>query len=56
MRRDPLSRSYSDLAIAPVGGVQDEDLELYQTSDAARQARARAKARVKAPSPVYAAP
>jgi hypothetical protein len=43
--RDPLRTSYSDLAIAPVSGAGDEDLELYRTSDSARQAAARAQAR-----------
>ena len=47
VRRDPLSRSYSDLAIAPIGDVYDEALGLYQTSDAARESVARAKGRAK---------
>jgi radical SAM superfamily enzyme YgiQ (UPF0313 family) len=38
VRQDPLSRSYSDLAIAPVGAAYDEVIELYHTSDAARAA------------------
>ena len=53
-----LSRSYSDLAIAPVGDAYDEALELYQTSDAAREAVARAKGRLKwrrPPTPVAVA-
>jgi radical SAM superfamily enzyme YgiQ (UPF0313 family) len=45
VEQDPMSRSYSDLGIAPVGGADDEDLELYQRSDAARQAAAKAKVR-----------
>jgi pyruvate-formate lyase-activating enzyme len=45
IQRDPSNRSYSDLAITPVGG--GGELELYQTSDAARQAAARARARGK---------
>ena len=45
IQRDPSNRSYSDLAIMPVGG--GGELELYQTSDAARQAAARARARGK---------
>jgi hypothetical protein len=45
VEHDPMSRSYSDLAIAPVSGAHDEDLELYQRSDAARQAAAKAKVR-----------
>jgi radical SAM superfamily enzyme YgiQ (UPF0313 family) len=47
VQQDPLSRSYSDLAIAPVGDAYDDVLELYQTSDAARAAVARAKSRTK---------
>jgi pyruvate-formate lyase-activating enzyme len=42
--RDPQSRSYSDRAIAPVDG--NAELELYDTSDSARQAAARAKLRI----------
>ncbi len=45
IERDPLRASYSDLAIAPVSGACDEDLELYRRSDSARQAAARAQAR-----------
>jgi hypothetical protein len=45
IERDPLRTSYSDLAIAPVGGACDEELELYRRSDSARQAAARAQAR-----------
>lgn len=55
VKRDPQNRLYSDLAIAPVRGVQDEELELYQTSDAARQAAARAKARAATLRPAAAA-
>jgi len=44
IQRDPLSRSYSDLAIAAVDS-NDELLELYNATDAARQAVAKAKAR-----------
>lgn len=44
VQRDPRNRTYSDLAIAPVGG--NAELELYDTSDSARQAAARAKVRV----------
>jgi pyruvate-formate lyase-activating enzyme len=43
VQRDPRSRTYSDLAIAPVSG--SAGLELYDTSDSARQAAARAKRR-----------
>jgi tRNA A37 methylthiotransferase MiaB len=43
--RDPLSKSYSDLAIAPIGGTHDDELQLFQQSDAARQAVARVRAR-----------
>ena len=49
IERDPLRTSYSDLAIAPVSGACDEDLELYRTSDSARQAVARAQARTDLP-------
>ncbi len=55
VQRDPLSRSYSDLAITPVGTAQEDDLELYQTSDAARQAAARAKAHAQSLRAAYAA-
>jgi len=44
IQRDPLSRSYSDLAIAAVDS-NDELLELYNATEAARQAVAKAKAR-----------
>jgi radical SAM superfamily enzyme YgiQ (UPF0313 family) len=44
VQRDPRNRTYSDLAITPVGG--SAELELYDTSDAARQAAARAKVRL----------
>ena len=44
VQRDPRSRTYSDLAIAPVDG--SAELELYDTSDSARQAASRAKLRV----------
>ena len=43
--RDPLSASYSDLAIAPIADTQDDELQLFQQSDAARQAVARVRAR-----------
>jgi tRNA A37 methylthiotransferase MiaB len=43
--RDPLSKSYSDVAIAPIGGTHDDELQLFQQSDAARQAVARVRAR-----------
>ncbi len=46
IRRDPLRRSYTDLAIATGAmAAQDEDLDLYRTSDAARQAVVKAKTR-----------
>ncbi|MGH7788813.1 MAG: B12-binding domain-containing radical SAM protein [Candidatus Binatia bacterium] len=41
----PNARAYSDLAIAPIGAGVDQELELFQTSDAARGAAARAAAR-----------
>ena len=54
---DPGRLSYSDRAIAPIGG-HDLDLELFQTSDAARQAAARAAARAALvhPAPVVPSP
>jgi hypothetical protein len=52
VQRDPASRSYSDLAIAPIAAAHEEGLDLYQTSDAARQAAARAKARAESVRPV----
>jgi pyruvate-formate lyase-activating enzyme len=55
IQRDPMRRSYTDLAIAPVRAVQDEHLELYEQTDAARQAAARAKARVATMRPAAAA-
>jgi hypothetical protein len=42
VQREQQSRTYSDLAIAPAGSGE---LELYQTSDTARQAAARADRR-----------
>jgi hypothetical protein len=45
VQRDPRSRTYSDLAIAPTGGVAAEELEMFRTSPSARQAAARAKVR-----------
>jgi len=42
--RDPGSRSYTDLAIAPVDGLE-VDLDLYRASEAARQVADRARAR-----------
>ena len=51
VQRDPTTRSYSDLAIAPIAGAHEEGLDLYQTSDAARQAAARAKARAESLHP-----
>ncbi len=58
VQRDPRSRTYSDLAIAPVDG--SSDLELYQTSVSARQAASRAKqnrfrALVASPAPISGA-
>jgi tRNA A37 methylthiotransferase MiaB len=47
VQRDPHNRTYSDLAITPVG--ESAELELYDTSDAARRAAARAKLRVASP-------
>jgi hypothetical protein len=44
IQRDPLSRSYSDLAITPVS-ADDANLELFHASEAAVQAAARAQAR-----------
>ncbi len=43
VRSDPRSRTYSDIAITPVDA--GAELELFRTSDAARQAGSRAKAR-----------
>jgi len=54
VQQDPRSRSYSDLAIAPVAAAHEEGLDLYQTSDAARQAAARAKARAESGRPAQA--
>jgi radical SAM superfamily enzyme YgiQ (UPF0313 family) len=48
VQHDPLSGLYSDLAIAAIGDTNEEGLELYQTSDAARQAMTQAKGRVAA--------
>lgn len=45
IQRDPLRKAYSDLAIAPQDGAHDENLELFHTSHAAKQALVRAKAR-----------
>jgi hypothetical protein len=47
IERDPLSKSYSDLALTPVSS-EDENLELFHASEAARQAAARASARAAA--------
>lgn len=49
VQRDPMRRSYSDLAITPVGAADADTLELYQTADAARQTMVRARERGKTP-------
>jgi len=47
VQRDPMRRSYSDIAITPIGAADADALELYQTSDAARQTIARARERAR---------
>jgi len=45
IRRDPAAKSYTDLAITPVADENDEELEMFVVTDAARQAVVKAKAR-----------
>jgi radical SAM superfamily enzyme YgiQ (UPF0313 family) len=45
LQRDPKTRDYTDAAIAPVDDELGEHLEMFEVTDAARTAVARAKAR-----------
>jgi hypothetical protein len=54
LERDPLRKSYTDLAIAPLDGRFDEALELYEASDSARAAAARARTKAAARRPATA--
>jgi len=54
LERDPLRKSYTDLAIAPLDGRCGEVLELYEASDSARAAATRARAKAAARRPATA--
>ncbi|MFQ5684751.1 MAG: B12-binding domain-containing radical SAM protein [Candidatus Binatia bacterium] len=45
IERDPEARRYTDVAITPAMDVEEENLQMYQSTDAARAAFAKAKAR-----------
>lgn len=53
--RDPLRKSYSDLAIAPLDDAADDDLELFRATPSAQLAMAKAKARAALLRPTPAA-
>jgi hypothetical protein len=44
VKRDPASKTYTDQALAPVAEAEDEHLEMFEHTDAARAAVAKAKA------------
>lgn len=46
IKRDPSTASYTDLALTPVEDAEDEHLEMFDHSDAAKAAVAKAKAQV----------
>jgi radical SAM superfamily enzyme YgiQ (UPF0313 family) len=45
IEQDPASKRYTDVAITPVLDVEEESLEMYQLTDSARAALAKAKAK-----------
>ena len=48
IKRDPANRTYTDLALAPVEEAETEHLEMFEHTDAAKAAVAKAKARADA--------
>jgi len=48
IKKDPAAKSYSDLALAPVIATEQEDLEMFEHSDAAKAAVAKAKSQASA--------
>jgi hypothetical protein len=50
-RADPAAKRYTDVAITPLKDLEQENLEMYQTNDAARSALAKAKKRSVKPDP-----
>ena len=44
IKRDPATANYTDLALTPVEDAEDEHLEMFEHSDAAKAAVAKAKA------------
>ena len=50
IKRDPATARYRDLALTPVQDAEDEHLEMFEHSDAAKAAVAKARAEAKAKS------
>jgi hypothetical protein len=49
IEQDPESRNYTDIAITPVNDLDEgENLQMYQSTDSARAALAKAKAKAQA--------
>jgi len=48
IKKDPAAKSYLDLALAPVIATEQEDLEMFEHSDAAKAAVAKAKSQASA--------
>ncbi len=48
IKRDPASRTYTDLALTPVEEAETEHLEMFEHTGAAKAAVAKAKARADA--------
>jgi hypothetical protein len=48
---DPAAKRYTDVAITPIEELEQGNLEMYQTNDAARNALAKAKKRLVKPGP-----
>jgi radical SAM superfamily enzyme YgiQ (UPF0313 family) len=51
IERDPAAKRYTDVAITPLKDLEQENLEMYKTNDAARSALAKAKKRSVKPDP-----
>jgi radical SAM superfamily enzyme YgiQ (UPF0313 family) len=51
LERDPAAKRYTDVAITPLEDLEQENLEMYQTNDAARSALAKVKKRSVKPDP-----
>jgi hypothetical protein len=45
IEQDPEARRYTDIAITPVVNVEEEGLQMYQSTEATRAALTKAKAR-----------